>query len=1298
MKRPGRKALFAGAQTEIPERKPEKNAELIKFIDEFRRVSGEYIKGNTDARLKDSYSEKDLSDIASLTNSILDISSEKSSEMLISSDKEEEYKQKISELEARINEQISVKEKEIGILKQEIKEYEQNKPEISGYESDIQSLKEKTEELKDIIKELESENKNLKDLLNEKDSLIDKFKKDISSIRKKIEEEKKVSFEKGLNSGREEKDKEISDIKRSVQSENDKFYKKGLDKGLEEKNNEINRLKMSFEELKGSVFDEGYNKGAEEGYERGSNDGYKRGNNEGYERGTENSKDELKLKNDKIEELSLLLKDNKKIIDNLNEKITSKESELSVKSSETEEIKSQLRGKESEVKAIESELAEKNAEIEKIKLQLEEKNNETELINSLLSEKISETEEIKSRLTKRDSETEETVSQLAEINNENKIIREQLEEIRTQLEEKSRETEEIRTQLEEKSRETEETVSQLAEINNENKIIREQLEEKSRETEEIRTQLEEKSRETEETVSQLAEINNENKIIREQLEEKSRETEETVSQLAEINNENKIIREQLEEKSRETEEIRTLISEKELEINKLKSELQESNSGYQIKESELTEKDSRIRKTESELAELKEKYENLRESAYNEGFSKGLNEAENKNSDEIRRFNIENENIASGFRDLKEELKRKEELFDIKREELENNIKRTENRFETVIKENPMPALLLDNNLRIIQSSREFEKLSSLNEYRLTGRNIGEFKITVLKGDKLSSVIERKTPADSEIKIQFPSGEHILNQHAIPLKERDGTISGVILICNDITSTREKEEILNRKLRQNEELKKRSETIVQENPMPILLVDNKFNIIVTNNAYENMSGISRQKLLKMNARDFKLVSQEGEGLNTAFKNKKRSYGEVTVDLPSGRHILEQYAIPVPDSNGNVNTLLIVYNEITKIRAKEREIQELMEKSRTEAKKLSESAELFRGRMKLIASGDLTVSAEITEDDPLYELKTDFNNSINEINSLLINVGKNIDLIDETSGELSGNSRKILSATEKLAANSGESAESNSKIIDLFGEISMGITDLSASIEEISGTSQEVMEQAKKVTEEGKSAAEIGKNASGKIENVGIISKKSVDEINALNEEMYKINDIVRLIAGIAEQTNLLALNAAIEAARAGEHGRGFSVVAEEIRNLARESKGATRNIEDLIAEIQKNSEKTTESMKKVDEEITDSIGSVNLAIDALNNIVNDIGGATTGIIEITKATENQADETNKFLENIEKANRMADKNLRSVKSISDFAEDINASTEEVSSISHELHKMSADLEGMMKKFKLKSPK
>ena len=113
-----------------------------------------------------------------------------------------------------------------------------------------------------------------------------------------------------------------------------------------------------------------------------------------------------------------------------------------------------------------------------------------------------------------------------------------------------------------------------------------------------------------------------------------------------------------------------------------------------------------------------------------------------------------------------------------------------------------------------------------------------------------------------------------------------------------------------------------------------------------------------------------------------------------------------------------------------------------------------------------------------------------------------------------------------------------------------------------------------MTHAEKASKEGAQAAEIGKVATTKMQNVEKISKQSMDDITALNEQMRAISKIVNLITDIANQTNLLALNAAIEAARAGEHGRGFAVVAGEVKNLAGESKKASSQIESLIKGIQ----------------------------------------------------------------------------------------------------------------------------
>lgn len=209
-----------------------------------------------------------------------------------------------------------------------------------------------------------------------------------------------------------------------------------------------------------------------------------------------------------------------------------------------------------------------------------------------------------------------------------------------------------------------------------------------------------------------------------------------------------------------------------------------------------------------------------------------------------------------------------------------------------------------------------------------------------------------------------------------------------------------------------------------------------------------------------------------------------------------------------------------------------------------------------------------------------------------------------------------------------------------------------------------------------------------------MENVGKISQQSVTEINLLNQEMYKINEIIKLIRGIAEQTNMLALNAAIEAARAGEHGRGFAVVAGEVKNLAGESKEATQKIEQLISGIQQNSDKTVESMRHADEEIQAGITSVNQAVEALNNIARDIEVASRGITEISHATETQANDINAFMRNIEEANALASGNLEKLEGMAAMAEEISATTEEVGSISHEMHDLSSDLQNTMKKFRM----
>ncbi|MFA5618291.1 MAG: PAS domain-containing protein, partial [Syntrophorhabdaceae bacterium] len=128
------------------------------------------------------------------------------------------------------------------------------------------------------------------------------------------------------------------------------------------------------------------------------------------------------------------------------------------------------------------------------------------------------------------------------------------------------------------------------------------------------------------------------------------------------------------------------------------------------------------------------------------------------------------------------------------------------------------------------------------------------------------------------------------------------------------------------KMAETEMLLKGSDTIIQQNPMPMLIVNPDFKITLANAAYVDMSGISMDRVVGMNLRDFKVVTQKGSGLRQALQEKKRIYGEVTVELPSGVHTLEQYGIPLLDNEGAIESILIIYDDLTKQREGEEEIQ------------------------------------------------------------------------------------------------------------------------------------------------------------------------------------------------------------------------------------------------------------------------------------------------------------------------------------------------------------------------------------
>jgi len=623
-----------------------------------------------------------------------------------------------------------------------------------------------------------------------------------------------------------------------------------------------------------------------------------------------------------------------------------------------------------------------------------------------------------------------------------------------------------------------------------------------------------------------------------------------------------------------------------------------------------------------------------------------------------------------------------------------DEIEQLRHRSETIVQQNPIPILMTNPGFTVVEANAAYIKMSGIPRDRVIGMSLREVKILEQKGEGARVAIEKKQRAFGEVTVELPSGTHILEQYVIPILDARNEITLLLFVYNEVTDQRRSHQELQKKMDEVALLKLRSDIIVNQNPMPIMLMNTSFKIIMVNDAYIALTGLARDRLIGMSAKDFKILEQHGEGLKKVLQEKKRSFGEIKIEFPTGVHILNQYGIPMVDPQGTLQTIVCVYNDITTQREQESKIKAMMGEAQTNADLLTASASELQMALSKIASGDLTYQVSIDDADPLVRLKADYNAAAEAIRIVLSDLTQAMVRLDATINDTIKSTEEIAKATEQVAISSQKAADNSKLQITNVEKISTDISDISASIEEIASTTHEVMTHAEKASREGAHAAEIGRIATTKMQNVEKISKQSVDEITALNEQMRAISKIVNLITDIANQTNLLALNAAIEAARAGEHGRGFAVVAGEVKNLAGESKKASSQIEALIKSIQAKSDQTSNSMKKSFEEIKTGIESVNKTVDALNLIVSEANIVSQGVSEITKATGDQAKATNTLMTGIESVASLTRDNQQRMEDMAAVAEETSASTEEIASASAELAKMAENSRRMMEKFHL----
>jgi len=489
-------------------------------------------------------------------------------------------------------------------------------------------------------------------------------------------------------------------------------------------------------------------------------------------------------------------------------------------------------------------------------------------------------------------------------------------------------------------------------------------------------------------------------------------------------------------------------------------------------------------------------------------------------------------------------------------------------------------------------------------------------------------------------------------------------------------------ETINALMNVAEGLRLRTQVTFAENPFPILIFDRDWNILSANQAYSQLSGIDRNQLKKMSAKSFRVLDQKGEGLKVAVTSKRRSFGEVTVEMPAGVRVLEQYGIPILDEKGDLQTVFVIYSDVTEKRALENRLK----------KSMGEIGEV----LAQLAKGDLTKKAPLYENDPLESVKRDLNTSIDRLTGLFSDLKRTIEFLDSSIGDILTGTDEIARASQNVALTAQKNSQDTKNQLQQLEKVTKEIADLNTDVERIARTSQEMALTSQKVLSAGENAGKLGKEASDKMNLVQDLSRRVMDEMVSLNAKTLEIQKIVKVIADIANQTNLLALNAAIEAARAGEHGRGFAVVAEEVRNLAGGSKNATKNIESVIQDISHSSTQTVSSMKKAYDEIMTGIRSVEITINALNEMAGSIRTTAESIDQISRATENQTVASGNVMNNIKVIHKLILDTEKSSENLAALAEESSASVEEIASATSEIREKMAECLRVVESFKLKA--
>jgi len=339
----------------------------------------------------------------------------------------------------------------------------------------------------------------------------------------------------------------------------------------------------------------------------------------------------------------------------------------------------------------------------------------------------------------------------------------------------------------------------------------------------------------------------------------------------------------------------------------------------------------------------------------------------------------------------------------------------------------------------------------------------------------------------------------------------------------------------------------------------------------------------------------------------------------------------------------------------------------------------------------LASGDLAVALSLEDrKDEVGTLKAAFSRTIRYLQGMS-DVSRQIAAGDLTATVLPASDRDVLGSSfvamignlrsmnrelqegiNVLASATSEILSSTTQVASGMSETAASVTETTATVEEVKQTTLLASEKSKAVSENAQKAAQVAQQGtaavSANIEGINHIRglmETVAEGLVKLSEQTQSIGEIIAAVNDLAQQSNLLSVNAAIEAAKAGEQGKGFTVVAQEIKSLADQSKQSTEQVRAILTEIQKATSAAVMSAEQVSKAVETGVKQAEESGASITNLAESVTKAAQASTQIAASSQQQLvgmEQVAQAMENIKQATQQ---NVAGMKQAEQAAHNLN---------------------------------